>query len=123
MNNGANASSNPSSYTIESNNITLATPTYSGYTFGGWYSEESFTEGNEVSTIATGSYGNLSLYAKWTAISYSITYSNCESATNSNPTSYTIESSTITLTVQHVLVTHSEAGIMTLTLKQQLQLQ
>jgi uncharacterized repeat protein (TIGR02543 family) len=63
LNSGTNDSKNPSSYTIESSDITLKNPTRSGYTFKGWYSDSAFT--TAVSTIKKGSYGNLDLYANW----------------------------------------------------------
>ncbi|MCM1297084.1 MAG: InlB B-repeat-containing protein, partial [Muribaculaceae bacterium] len=83
---------NATVYTIESDNITLSALTATGYTFNGWYDGA-----KRVSTINKGSYGNKTLTAKWSAIEYSITYQNTKSATNSNPTKYTIESNTITL--------------------------
>ncbi len=69
---GTNAASNPGTYTVETETITLADPTKTGYTFGGWYSEAAFT--NKVTQIAKGSTGNKMLYAKWTPIKYTIKY-------------------------------------------------
>ena len=91
LNGGTNDSSNPSSYTIESSTITLKDATRNGYTFAGWYMTSTFS--NKVTTISSGSYGDLTLYAKWTPVSYSITY-NLDGGTNasSNPSTYTIES-------------------------------
>ena len=88
---GTNDSSNPSSYTIESNTITLKDATRTGYNFDGWYKDSSFTE--KITTIDNGTYGNLVIYAKWKPISYSITY-NLNGGVNSsnNPSTYTIES-------------------------------
>ena len=52
-------------YTIESNDITLPTPTHEqGLTFVGWYESADFT-GNAVSVITHGSTGNKVFYAKW----------------------------------------------------------
>ena len=39
----------------------------------------------------------LELFAKWSVRNYSLTYSNLNGTTHSNPTSYTILSNTITL--------------------------
>ena len=91
LNGGTNNSSNPTSYTIESSTITLKDATRNGYTFAGWYMTSTFS--NKVTTISSGSYGDLTLYAKWTPVSYSITY-NLDGGTNasSNPSTYTIES-------------------------------
>ena len=83
---------NVTSYTIESSTITLENLEKLGYTFDGWYNN-----GTKVTEIASGSTGNLVLAAQWTPVSYSITYENFKDATNNNVTSYTIESSTITL--------------------------
>ena len=83
---------NVTSYTIESSTITLENLEKLGYTFDGWYND-----GRKVTEIAAGSTGNLVLTAQWTPVSYSITYENTKDATNNNVTSYTIESSTITL--------------------------
>ena len=55
---------NPASYTIESEAITLDTPTKDGYTFAGWFDNAGFT-GSAVTTIAAGSTGDKTLWAKW----------------------------------------------------------
>lgn len=96
LNGGTNNVNNPNSYTIESD-ITLQNPTKKGYTFDGWYENADFS-GNEVTKIAKGTTGNKTLYAKWTPKEYKITY-NLDGGTNhtSNPATYTIETSTITL--------------------------
>lgn len=52
---------------------TLPTPTLKGYTFGGWYLDESFENAVNESTIVK-TLDNHTLYAKWTVGSYSITY-------------------------------------------------
>ena len=65
LNGGTNATANPATYNIETATITLGTPTKTGYTFGGWYTESAFT--NKVTQIAKGSTGNKTFYAKWTA--------------------------------------------------------
>ena len=54
--------------------VTLPTPSYTGYTFGGWYSDENCTT---LVGAAGDSYtptANTTLYAKWTPIDYTITY-------------------------------------------------
>ena len=96
LNGGTNAAANPATYNIETATITLANPTKNGYTFGGWYTESAFT--NQVTQIAKGSTGNKTFHAKWTATPYTITY-NLNGGTNASgaPTSYTIETATITL--------------------------
>ena len=88
--------SNPTSYTMESESITLVAPQKLGYTFVGW-TFEGQTEPLKTVTIATGSKGNKTFTANWTLNTYSITYNGTEGATHSNPTSYTIKSESITL--------------------------
>ena len=92
----------PTSYTIESDEITLPTVTKDYYDFDGWFTTSTFNEGTAATTIPAGSHEDKAFYAKWTSINYSITYnlngSTAAPATNSgNPGSYTIESATITL--------------------------
>ena len=80
-------------YTIESDSFTLQEITKVGYTFDGWYNGET-----KVTEITTGTYGNMTLVAKWTADLYTISYDLADGINNpENPTSYTIESGLITL--------------------------
>jgi uncharacterized repeat protein (TIGR02543 family) len=48
-----------------------AAPTKSGYTFAGWYSDAGLTTPYTFSTMPS---ANITLYAKWTASSYTITF-------------------------------------------------
>ena len=98
LNGGTNHAANPSAYTIESSAITLQAPARTGYDFGGWFITEALS-GSAVETIGGGTTGGITLYAKWTPITYKITYE-LDGGTNAsaNPTTYTIESETITLT-------------------------
>ena len=52
--------------------MTLADPTRTGYTFGGWYSDES-AEGERIAVIAPGTESEYELYAKWFK-NYRLTY-------------------------------------------------
>ena len=61
---GTNADTNPTKYTVESDDITLADPTREGYVFQGWYEQSDFS-GTPVTAIPKGSAGELTLYAKW----------------------------------------------------------
>ena len=88
---GTNSFENPANYTIESSDIVLASPVKNGYAFKGWYSDSGFT--TQIQTIPTGSHGDISVFAKWQAIEYSITYIGAENAENNNPAKYTIEDS------------------------------
>jgi len=65
LNGGTNASSNPSTYTSADLPITLANPTRSGYTFGGWYTTSTFTTGTNITQITASTGNNPTLYAKW----------------------------------------------------------
>ena len=74
----------------------LPTPTYDGYKFMGWFEDNgTFSKAFTATTMPA---GDITLYAKWEAISYSITYV-LNGGTNNpaNPTSYTVETATITL--------------------------
>lgn len=51
--------------------ITSPTSSWTGYTFGGWYTTSSYTSTFNFSTQIT---SNITLYAKWTAISYTVSF-------------------------------------------------
>lgn len=88
LNGGTNNISNPSSYTIESNNITLANPTRNGYVFTGWTGSNGTTAQTTV-TIPTGSYGNKSYTANWIANKYTINFNKNNNAANGTTNSLT----------------------------------
>ena len=73
LNGGTNAIGNPNGYNIESESISLIAPTRTGYSFAGWYKSEDFAEDSKISVIPTGTSGDLNLYAKWTANSFTVT--------------------------------------------------
>lgn len=83
-------------YTIH-DSIELKVPSKLGYTFGGWYKSSDFSE-EPITEICEGTYGDIALYAKWTATVYTITYI-IEDGKNrpENPLTYTYESPEITL--------------------------
>lgn len=89
LNDGEFATPAISSYTTE-DAVVLAVPTRDGYEFDGWYTNADFN-GNKVSSIAAGSIGDTTFFAKWTPVEYTITYENVNGATNDNATTYTIE--------------------------------
>ncbi|MBP5349911.1 MAG: InlB B-repeat-containing protein [Clostridia bacterium] len=82
---------NPGSYTIE-DAVSLTDAAKAGYDFDGWYNGEV-----GVTAIQTGSKGDLTLSARWTPITYQVSYANTKNAENGNPDSYTIETATIAL--------------------------
>lgn len=84
--------SNPNTvntYTIESDTIHFANPTWEAYENGTW----------DITNIPQGSIGNKVITAIWTnPVSFTITYENIRGGTNPNTvTSYTYESETILL--------------------------
>ena len=80
---GTNDKQNKGTYNIEDEEIVLASPTRTGYTFNGWTDE---------GKIPPHSTGDKTFIANWTAIEYSISY-NLNNGINSadNPETYTIE--------------------------------
>ncbi len=83
--------------------------TRTGYAFSGWSRTSSGAKAyNDVSSILNPvTEGSLTLYAMWTPVVYSITYDlHGGSGSGGNPTSYHIESATITLAA----ATHSNSG-------------
>lgn len=68
--NGGSAQVDPApatSYTVESSEITLQTPTKGHDRFDGWYENADLSTGGVKTTIAAGSHENKTYYAKWTA--------------------------------------------------------
>ena len=64
---GTNNADNPTTYTIESPVITLenAITDAIGTIFDGWYTTPNYEEETKVTSLETGHYGDLILYAKW----------------------------------------------------------
>lgn len=69
---GTNDSKNPTIYTIE-DEITLEDPTKEGYDFDGWYTDAT-CQTAQGTTIDVGTTGAVTLYAKWTANTYDLTF-------------------------------------------------
>lgn len=82
---------NPSTYTVEDNDIILAHPVKTYYDFDGWYSDADFK--NKVDKIKTENGGNIELYAKWTATECKIEFVNADV----ERIFYTVESEDIVL--------------------------
>ncbi len=96
LDSGTNATANPATYNVTSAAITLAAPTRTGYSFGGWYSDSGLTSAS--SSIAAGSTGAKAFYAKWALVTYNIVYTlNSGTNSGSNPATYYITSAAITL--------------------------
>ncbi len=64
---------NPTTYTIESKDITLNNPTKTGYTFKGW-KLNGVGEAQMTVTITTGSTGDVAYTATWQVNQYTITF-------------------------------------------------
>ena len=94
--NGVNP--NPTSYDVETANFTLTNPTSTTYTFAGWKLSGDDGAASTAVTITKGTSGDLYYVATWTPTSFEISY-DLQGGTNNqgNPTSYTVESATITL--------------------------
>lgn len=83
--------------------LTIDNPTRDGYTFNGWGTSPSgpvvylVTEGADTISYTHNIDKNITLYANWTLLSYTITY-NLDGGSNSfNPNKYTVEDPAITL--------------------------
>ncbi len=95
---GSVATPNPDTYTIETPDFTLANPTREGYTFAGW-TGTGLDAATTTVTVAQGSTGHRSYTANWEIITYNITYDyGIDGVSASNPTTYTIETPTFTIT-------------------------
>ncbi len=87
----ADGVSNPVTYTIESEEITLENPTREGYTFTGWTGPLANTP-TTILRIPTGSTGDRSYTANYSENRYNITYRlNGGSMEYNNPSSYKYE--------------------------------
>ena len=88
--------SNPTSYSIETGNITLSEPTKNGYEFIGWTGSNGTVPQKDI-VIDCKSASDYSFTANWKLLTYTITYHLFEGENNiKNPETYTIED-TITL--------------------------
>lgn len=93
---GEPAELTPNTYTA-AEATELATPTRDGYEFDGWYSNVEFN-GDKVASIAAGTTGDTTFFAKWTAVEYTATYDvNGGSMDGDVSFTFTIESGELTL--------------------------
>ena len=82
---------NPTTYTIEGGAL-LQDLACEGYNFSGWY-----ISGEKVEQVVVGSYGDLTIEARWMPVEYSINYENTKDANNPNPNKHTVETNEIVL--------------------------
>ena len=69
-----------------------------GYSFAGWsYGSKTYNAGAKVKNLTSENGASVQFDAKWSIITYTITYKGLEGATNNNPENYTVETDTITL--------------------------
>ena len=90
---------NPATYDITSDTITLNNPSKNGYEFIGWTYEGQATP-QMVVTIPNGSTGDKNYTANYSVINYTITYNLVDGALDegdSNPYNYNVETATFTL--------------------------
>ena len=73
LNKGTNNASNPSSFTVESEEVSLLAPTRKGCTFAGWFADAEYK--TMIASILSGSTGDRTVYAKWTANKYTVKFS------------------------------------------------
>ena len=92
LNGGTNAADNPSQYT-EGTATALQNPSKEHYIFAGWYLDSAFS--TQITAISAATAGNLTLYAKWEPVSYTVSYV-LNGGTNAagNPSQYAYGTST-----------------------------
>lgn len=87
--NGATTCPANRNFTIK-DSFTLATPKKTGYTFAGWYKDAGFVY--KITSIASGTAKDLTVYAKWTPKTYTISYVlNGGTNVDAAPKKFTIE--------------------------------
>lgn len=87
---GSNNSANPATYVEGGAGAELLQASKENYIFDGWYTSSDFADGTQVTSISASQTGDLTLYAKFTPVDYSISYE-LNGGTNGagNPASYT----------------------------------
>ncbi len=87
LNGGENNANNPTTYTVDSNDIIISQPTYTNYYFSGW----TINDGSQIVrdyTIPSGTTGNIILKANWKQTLdysfYSVTYTGEELSVNAS---------------------------------------
>lgn len=90
LNGGTNGSGNPTAYE-KGESLTFSNPSRKGYTFEGWFADSKCTKPFNYSAGST--TGNLTLYAKWKLVTYSISYELNGGTEVKNPVTYNVNSS------------------------------
>ena len=81
---GGGTATNPTSYTVESDAITLKNPVRTGYTFIGWSGTGLTGENNMIVTIPKGSTGNRAYTAHFSQNSYTVAFDTVGGSSISN---------------------------------------
>ena len=112
---GTHASGYPTQHTYGTA-TTLKSASKTGYAFGGWFTSSNCSGTAVTSLGATAYSADITLYAKWTANTYNITYV-MDGGTNpsSNPTTFTYSESTQTKTIANPTKTGYTFGGWTVT--------
>ena len=94
LNGGTNSNNNPKLILPEDDSFTLENPTKgNAYTFAGWYLDSEFHQ-RIITIVPSEMTSDFDLYAKWTALQYSIIYYDGTDVISSlTPKTYTIEDS------------------------------
>ena len=79
LNGGANHISNPKEFTVITPDIHFLEPSREGYDFGGWFTDKEF-QGENITSLLSGSIGDLELHAKWIPAQYLLVSNVFESA-------------------------------------------
>ena len=92
LNGGTNDETNPTSYIFATGVESFKEPTRRGYQFDGWFSDAEFSDGSQIQSISKTDLGTKTLYAKWTALTYTIEYElNGGVNSTENPDTYTFD--------------------------------
>jgi|GEM_PF-1980252 len=77
LDSGTNDAANVSDFTVETDDIALNDAVKEGYTFKGWFSDSGFQ--NQVTKIAKGTVGDITLFAKFEINKYAVIFMNGDS--------------------------------------------
>ena len=90
LNGGVNNQNNVSTFTMADSVDKFFAPAKDYYVFEGWYSDSAYR--NKVTGISEGTTGDITLYAKWSPVDYSISYVLDGGVNNSgNPNTYNLD--------------------------------
>ena len=84
---------NPSAFSELDFPLILTAASRNGFAFTGWWT--ALSGGEQV--IAITAAGNITLYARWALIAYTVTFNNLYGTAHTNPPVFTVETSVITL--------------------------